>query len=340
MKFSVCIPTFNRPAGLVRALDGFQRQSYNKPFEIIVVDNACDNEIKELVHHYNKTAMIKVKYFAQEGGIQQVRSRLVIESRGNLILMIDDDESPGENLLDVYDRVFSRYKDLAAAGGPCVVKWEDTPPDWVLGYMEGKRVSNLWGRYEPQDDFQIGKDVGIWGGNMVLKREVFEYTGFRPDVFKRKNLGSGETGLLNEISSRNLKTAFVPDAQLFHYMDKSRFNLKYVRHTASYMGVPIAYRRWHKSRKSFFEFSAEIFKIIKHHYKFWIKWITFVCFKRKKTRQRINVEFWSNVGLYQIKYIYWILTDPYIRLSCDWDDFRPESCLRLYEEYFKKPDRF
>ncbi len=37
MNFSVCIPTYNRPAGLVRALNSFHNQTYDKAFEIILI---------------------------------------------------------------------------------------------------------------------------------------------------------------------------------------------------------------------------------------------------------------------------------------------------------------
>lgn len=335
MKFSVCIPTFNRPKGLIRAIDSFQNQTYNKPFEIIVCDNASDPEIEKLVHKYNQTAKIKVKYFGQEGGIHQVRSRLVYEARGDLILMIDDDESACSELLDIYNKLFEDHKDLAAAGGPCIINWEDTPPEWVLNYIEDRRVSTLWGRYEPHDEFKIGVGVGIWGGDMVLRRQLFVYTGFRPDVFKGRNMGDGESGLMIDIANRKLKTAYVPEAYVLHYMNKSRFNLDYVRTTASYMGIPFAYWRWHQARKSIYKYITEIFRIFKIYYKVWIKYVYFHFFTSEITNSKINVEFHANVGLFQIKYIYWLITDRYFRVNCDWDDFRPKSCIKLYNDFYK-----
>jgi len=320
----------------MRALDSFQNQTFNKPFEIIVCDNGADPKVEEIICKYNETAQEKVKYFGQGGGIHQVRSRLAYEAKGDLILMIDDDESACPELLEIYDNLFSKHEDLAAAGGPCIMEWEDAPPEWVLNYVEGKRVSNIWGRYEPYDKLKIGVGIGIWGGNMVFRRQIFDYTGFRPDIFMGKNMGDGETGLFIEIARRELKTAYVPEAYILHYMDKSRFNLNYVRRTASYVGVPFAYWRWHEAKRSIHQYIIELFRISKTYYKIWIRYIYFQIFGRKITNAKINAEFQANVGLFQIKYIYWLITDRYFRLNCDWDDFRPESCIRLYSDCYKQ----
>ena len=101
MRFSVCIPTLNRAEKLIRALDSFQVQTYKEPFEILVCDNACNQDVCKMILKYNETARVQVKYTSQLGGIQQVRSRLVLESIGDLIVMIDDDESACAELLQV-----------------------------------------------------------------------------------------------------------------------------------------------------------------------------------------------------------------------------------------------
>ena len=249
MKFSVCIPTFRRPEGLTRALDSFKDQTYKDLFEIIVCDNDEDPKIENQVLEYNRMAKIQVQYVSQGGGIQEVRSRLAWEAKGDLVLMIDDDESACPELLDLYEQLFTRHEDIVAAGGPCVIRWEDAPPGWVKDYVEHRRETSLWGRYEPYDELKIGVGVNIWGGNMVFRRSIFAFTGFRPDILKGRNMGNGESGLIADIASRGLKTAFIPAAYVLHHMDKSRYNMKYVRKTASYPGISFAYVRWHHADK-------------------------------------------------------------------------------------------
>ena len=164
MRFSVCIPTFRRPRELLRALAGFQNQTYRHPFEIIVCDNDTDRGIENRINEFNGSAKVPARYLSQGGGIQEVRSRLANEARGDLILMIDDDESACPELLDVYARLFSENEDLAAAGGPCKVVWVDAPPAWIRDYVDQRRETNLWGRFEPCAETRIGVGVNVWEG--------------------------------------------------------------------------------------------------------------------------------------------------------------------------------
>jgi glycosyltransferase involved in cell wall biosynthesis len=332
MRFSVCIPTFHRPQGLIRALESFQRQTYRGRFEIIVCDNDSDPAVEKLVRDFNITARVPAAYFGQGGGIQEVRSRLAHEARGELVLMIDDDESACPGLLEAYDRLLTRNGDVVAAGGPCRVIWEDPPPAWVESYVQDRTASNLWGRYEPYEELTIGVGVSIWGGNMVFRRPVFEFTGFRPDIYQGRNRGDGESGLIAELAVRNLKTAFVPQAAVLHFMDRSRYNLRYVRRTASYLGAPFAYRRWHQANKSLGLYASEACKIGAQYYKTWLHYAYRRLFGTKITSRRIGVEFRAHVGFFQLRYILWLMRDPAFRGACDQSDFRPEVCLRAYQE--------
>jgi len=152
-------------------------------------------------------------------------------------------------------------------------------------------------------------------------------------------MGNGESGLMADIAKRKLKTAYVPEAYVLHYMDESRYNMRYVRNTASYMGIPFAYYRWHKAEKSFYQYASEVFRIGKRYYKKWTKYIFYCFFKTKITDGKIGNAFHSNVGFFQIKYILWLMTDNHFRVVCDWDDFRPKSILKLYQDSFPEQDK-
>lgn len=168
---------------------------------------------------------------------------------------------------------------------------------------------------------------------MVLRRQVFEYTGFRPDIFNGINMGDGETGLLIDLVRRNLEIAFVPDAYVHHHMDKSRYNLNYVRQTAKYYGAPLAYWKWHKTRKTLLGFVFEIGRICLKYHRAWIKYVIFCMFSKKIISRKIDIVLSAYSGFEQIKFIYLLITDRYFLISCDWDDFRPESCIKLYEKF-------
>ena len=171
---------------------------------------------------------------------------------------------------------------------------------------------------------------------MAFRRQIFKETGFRPDVFLGKNYGNGETGLMIDIVKRGYLIAFVPEAFIFHHMDSSRFNLEYVRRTASYMGIPTSYYRWHKKRKSICRLLFNGAKVTRKYYRTWSKLLIYRIFSRNITSRRVGIEFRSYSGLYQLMYIYWLATDPFCRACCDMEDFRPESCSQIYRDHYEK----
>lgn len=90
MKFSVIIPTHNRICLLERAIQSVAIQTYQN-FEIIVVnDNPSDRtEIDELIRNYDK---IKVIHHAKSQGAGSARNSGIINSSGELIAFLDDDD--------------------------------------------------------------------------------------------------------------------------------------------------------------------------------------------------------------------------------------------------------
>jgi len=106
MKVSALIPTYNRRAYVVRALESVLNQSV-QPDEVIVVDDGSKDDTVELVERRFGSA---VRIVRQENkGVSGARLRAIKEARGEWIAFLDSDDAwcPGRQayLLDMLERV-------------------------------------------------------------------------------------------------------------------------------------------------------------------------------------------------------------------------------------------
>ncbi len=90
MKFSIIIPTYNRIELLEKAIQSVIKQTYLN-FEIIVVnDNPLDKiEIDILIKKYDK---VKVIHHLNSKGASSARNTGIINSTGEIIAFLDDDD--------------------------------------------------------------------------------------------------------------------------------------------------------------------------------------------------------------------------------------------------------
>lgn len=97
-KVSVIIPTYNRPASLLCALESVFVQTY-QDFEVIVVEDGSLTSTKDEIVRYGN----RVRYFWQNNaGVAAARNRGIRESKGEYIAFLDDDDVwVGEDKLSV-----------------------------------------------------------------------------------------------------------------------------------------------------------------------------------------------------------------------------------------------
>lgn len=85
---SVVIPTFNRAATIVRAVESVLQQTY-RPLELIVVDDGSTDETSEVLKRYGDA----IVYVPQDNaGPAAARNRGIRQSQGDLIAFLDSDD--------------------------------------------------------------------------------------------------------------------------------------------------------------------------------------------------------------------------------------------------------
>lgn len=168
-KATIAIITCRRPDGLRRLLHALARQisTDDTKLDILVVDNACQPEIEELVRKHGETCPFPIRYDSEpRSGIVHARNKCVdlfLDSDNEFLLFIDDDEWP-ESETWVLDMVQAQERNGADIVASHVVSvGEPGTPDWALRLMYGE---NKMREGQPMPVF--------YTGNLLIRRHVLE----------------------------------------------------------------------------------------------------------------------------------------------------------------------
>jgi glycosyltransferase involved in cell wall biosynthesis len=169
MQITVFTPTYNRAHLLPRLYESLCKQTY-KDFEWVIVDDGSTDGTKELVGKLKiengelkiNNGQFPIRYFYQEnGGKHRAINRGVKESKGELFLILDSDDSlPADSLVWV-NKYYLQIKDDLSFGGVC-------------GYM-AHHDGTIIGR---------GYDAEVIDANSIEMRYKFYIQGDMLEVFR------------------------------------------------------------------------------------------------------------------------------------------------------------
>ena len=246
MSVSVVIPTYKRPATLLRTLQSLQRQTLGG-FEIHVVDNAADAEVERLVVDFNSAAKVPACYVPEpQPGATFARHAGARASTGDLLVFVDDDVRLTPGVIEAYTNAFAKHPDMVAAGGPIRIDWEQPPPAWLVRYIGAAKCFPMLGLFEPFDEFRLAPDLVFFGANVAIRRAAFfEVGGFNPDLVGEVYGGDGEVGLYRKLQQRQMLVGYVPTALVYHHVPAERVSVDFLRRRMANEGIADMYSLYH-----------------------------------------------------------------------------------------------
>jgi GT2 family glycosyltransferase len=213
VRISAIVPTYNRAEALHNCLDSLTQQTLDHDdYEIIIVDNNPTNITKAVANEFAQLTPCRIRYIAvRQIGLHYARNAGAKAAKATILAYTDDDAICDKRWLEELLKVYEHY-DVGCAGGKIVVKWDHTPPDWLLPY-EAYNGSRDFGdecrKLLPCED--------IFGANFsVRKRVLFEAGGFHPDSVGSARVGDGEVGFQRELHKSGVQIAWVPTAIVWH----------------------------------------------------------------------------------------------------------------------------
>ncbi len=244
---SVVIPT-TRSIYLKELLESLKAQTY-KNFEVIVVDNSINETESQKIKSISDS--FEIKYVREEkDGLHNARNRGVLESKGGIIIFLDDDEIPDHNLIEELIKPFYIFDKVAVVGGKVIPICEGKLPD----YMNHLKYS-----YTSRLDYgeKIMEVPTVAGGNMACLKDIYiRVGGGNPDAFqKRENIwysGDGESGFCRKIIRSGWKIIYTPYAVVKHRIPSERLQINNLKKQAFKHGIQMSYSKFFGSSPSKF----------------------------------------------------------------------------------------
>jgi glycosyltransferase involved in cell wall biosynthesis len=236
----VCLCTHNpRLEIFTKVLASIQNQTVGSDtFRFLIVDNASSPPLDEsLLARFTKQGMLARMVREPKPGIARARLRAILETKGEWLVFVDDDNELMPNYIAEGMKFASMHEDLGCFGGKLLLAPDLCPATWVkpfLPYLAIKDIgeeplfgkSTSWGAWEPPT------------AGAFIRRSVLALYKQRADndekLFKlgrtgKNNLSSCEDSLIMRGAfSIGLANAYSPKMVLHHHLDAKRFNLNYL----------------------------------------------------------------------------------------------------------------
>jgi len=116
-RYSIVIPTYNRPESLRSCLSGIVAMACDRSnYEVIVVDDASDHDTAVVVDEFRGDLNLRVLHQEENQGPASARNRGAREACGDYLFFLDDDCIPCRDWLPAFGRCLDE-RPHAAIGG-------------------------------------------------------------------------------------------------------------------------------------------------------------------------------------------------------------------------------
>jgi len=240
IRFSVIFCTYNREKYIFNAMESIALQDYPRDkYEIVLVNNNSTDKTEELCKTFQeKYPEINFNYcIEKQQGLSCARNRGIKESRGELLVYVDDDATVFPGYLKAYDDFFHTYLNELVAGGPIIPHYEVDPPEWISHYTEVLLTAYLY-KGEKIIPFKHGLFPG--GGNACYRAEVFEKFGLFNVELGRKGsglIGAEEKDFFSRLFVVGKKVWYVSGAGIYHYISEQKLTEEHFKKLTYSIGV-------------------------------------------------------------------------------------------------------
>lgn len=236
LSFSFIIPVYNRPEEIKELLESFELQTYNKPYEIVIVEDGSSNSATKVIHTFQEK--LSISYFQKENtGPGDSRNYGMKQAKGDYFIVLDSDcMLPAQYLDSVYKSLQEKF--VHCFGGPDAAHDSFTIVQKAINYAMTSVLTTggIRGNKKAVGKFQPRSF------NMGISREAFESTG------GYGNIHPGEDpDLTFRLWEKGYDTKLIPEAFVYH---KRRIDWKKFFNQVRKFGMvrPIL-NKWHPQTK-------------------------------------------------------------------------------------------
>lgn len=244
LTFAIC--TYNRADYLDDTLNSLLYQSpTDEKVELLIIDNNSTDPTREVIRKYQELTDKDdkpIRYIKETNqGLSHARNRAISEAEAPYIVFLDDDVHATPSLIPAWISFFSEHPNAVAAGGKIHVQFDAPRPPWMSHFL-----LPLLGYHDLGDSLKTyPKNKYPFGGNMGFKKSIFDKLGtFNTELGRKgKSLNAGEEKeLFQRIRSYSADIYYLPDAFLYHRVDKNRLTVDYIKKQALGLGQSMSLR--------------------------------------------------------------------------------------------------
>lgn len=234
LTFVIC--TYNRADLLPKLLLSLAEQNLPDSIEteILFVDNNSQDETSAyLKANLSALPMPARVVHEPKQGLSHARNRGWMEAGGDYVGYLDDDARPLPTWIAAYATALAHWRP-EGAGGPVLPHSEARCPVWLN--LQSPDFAEYVGHLDITKETRwLTPNEGVFGGNMVFRREVLEQVGgFDPrlGVNGKRRFGGEETALQTRVRESGGQILYIPEAAVHHLISARHRSLRYyLRHT-------------------------------------------------------------------------------------------------------------
>ncbi len=225
MKLSIIFCTYNREKYIYNAMKSIVDQDFSYfGYEIVLVNNNSTDSTESICRQFQADyPQVDFRYFVEMNqGLSYARNRGVKESRGDILIFVDDDATVFDHYLSSINLFFQAHPGVGACGGPIVPVYEAEKPKWLSHYTE-QLIGGALYEGDKVKPFRNGKYPG--GGNSAFRREIFEKYGLFNVELGRKGtglIGAEEKDLYDRLTRGKEAFYYLPQMGIHHYIPEKK----------------------------------------------------------------------------------------------------------------------
>lgn len=198
IEISVIIPFFNAAATIGSQLSALMKQHWDKPWEVLAVDNGSTDNTREVVTSYQKRMPnLRLIDAFEHKGAGHARNKGVAAACGSMLAFCDADDQVGDVWLAAMGNALQQHDFVA---GP--FDFERLNEPWMLRYRPNPQGKGLQCYKKPPYLPHAG------GGSIAIKRHLFDRVGGFDKTFRNLQ----DTDFCWKVQHLGVDLVFIPEA--------------------------------------------------------------------------------------------------------------------------------
>lgn len=236
IKLSVVICTYNpNQERLDLTINSLKMQDFPlDDWELVLVNNNSTNKVLEIIDlNWTKNGKIVKE---EKLGLTYARLKGFNESKGDLIVMVDDDNILEPNYLSFAFKIYTDNQTLGAFGGKSIPLFDAKPPIWIYkfhGNLALRDLGNVNIIQKWNNSYPMCAPIGA--GMCIRKASLITYInkirGAKDVISDRigNSLSSGgDNDIIFEILKSNWDVGYFPILSLKHIIPQDRVKVEYL----------------------------------------------------------------------------------------------------------------